>query len=179
MNAPNIPLLNVATLNNWLEQIPISTTIAVMLCYGLLAIAFKLLADWFLRTEIGILIRATGDNEQVVKCIAKNPEWFRLIGMGTANMLVALAGSLLAQNFGFADIGLGSGVIIVGFGSLLVGEAIIRPTRVVSYTLAALVGSVIYQFILAFGLRLGLAPTDLKLATGVMVIGLLAIKRRA
>jgi putative ABC transport system permease protein len=87
---------------------------------------------------------------------------------------VALSGSLVAQSQGFADVGMGIGMIVIGLASIIIGESMVGvrtgKKSVMRLTLAALVGSVIYKFIIAVGLRMGLAPTDLKMATGVMVI---------
>jgi putative ABC transport system permease protein len=173
MGAPNLPLLGRPSATDWLTSRAYSTSTAALVTYLLIATCMKLAVDWFLRSEIGLVVRATGDNDRVVRSVAKNPDGYRLLGMAAANSLVALSGSLLAQNFGFADIGLGVGVIIVGFASLLVGEAIVRPRQIRGYTVAALVGSLVYQLVVSGCLRAGLPATDLKLATGLLVIGLL------
>jgi putative ABC transport system permease protein len=93
-----------------------------------------------------------------------------VLGLGISNAFVALSGSLVAQDQGFSDIGMGIGMIVAGLAAIIIGETLIGKASVQRMTLAAIVGSVIYKFIIAIGLRLGLAPTDLKLATGAMVI---------
>ena len=93
---------------------------------------------------------------------------------------MALSGALVAQDQGFSDVGMGIGMIVAGLASIIIGEALVGKKTVQRLTLAALIGSIIYKFIISLGLRLGLAPTDLKLATGVMVVlalGIPAIKK--
>ncbi|MGD2125889.1 MAG: ABC transporter permease, partial [Desulfobacteraceae bacterium] len=95
--------------------------------------------------------------------------------LGISNAFVALSGALVAQDQGFSDVGMGIGMIVAGLASIIIGEALIGRQTVQRLTLAAIVGSIIYKFIIAVGLRLGLAPTDLKMATGVMVIMALGV----
>ena len=93
---------------------------------------------------------------------------------------MALSGALVDQDQGFSDVGMGIGMIVAGLASIIIGEALVGKKTVQRLTLAALIGSIIYKFIISLGLRLGLAPTDLKLATGVMVVlalGIPAIKK--
>jgi putative ABC transport system permease protein len=82
---------------------------------------------------------------------------------------------MIAQDQGFSDVGMGIGIIVAGLASIIIGEALIRPVTVIRMTFAAVMGSVLYRFIIALGMRLGLAPTDLKMATGFMVVLALAI----
>ena len=93
---------------------------------------------------------------------------------------MALSGALIAQDQGFADAGMGIGMIVAGLASIIIGEALLRPKSVFRLTLAAVLGSVVYRLIIVLGLRMGLAPTDLKLATGLMVVlalGIPSLKR--
>ena len=177
MSGPNIPLLGKETISQVASLIPLPQPFPLLTLYLILSGFILIAVNYFLRTEVGLLIRATGANEQLVRSVAKDPDAFRLLGIGLANLLAAISGSLAAQNFGFADIGLGVGVIVVGFASLLIGEAIVRPRTVRTHLGAALLGSLLYQAIIALALRLGLVPTDLKLVTAVIVIALLAFNR--
>jgi len=120
-------------------------------------------------------LRATGDNEQMIRALGVNTDKATIFGLGLSNTMVALAGALIAQDQGFSDVGMGIGMIVAGLASIIIGEALIKPTTVVRLTLAAVVGSVVYRFIIALGMRLGLAPTDLKMATGLMVVIALAV----
>jgi putative ABC transport system permease protein len=124
----------------------------------------------FFRTQVGFAMRATGDNEQMIRTLGVNTDHMTVLGLGISNAFVAMSGALVAQDQGFADIGMGIGMIVAGLASIIIGETLIGKSSVQRMTLAAIIGSIVYKFIIAVGLRLGLAPTDLKLATGAMVI---------
>lgn len=179
MGKPNLSLLNVQTVLTPFENSSLPGGMAVILALLAVGLCIKVLLDWFLNTELGVVLRATGDNDALVRAAGINSGAVIVLGIALANGLVALSGALVAQSQGFADIGMGIGMIIIGLASLLVGESLFhRPDRVFVLTSCAIVGSVVYQFIINLGLRMGLAPTDLKLATGVMVIAALALRMR-
>jgi len=186
MGRPNMPLLNVPTVTGLIEGDRWLGGFELLVFFAGLAVAIKLLLDWFLVTEWGTVLRAVGDNEQVVKSIGVDTDLVKIVGLGLANSLVALSGSLVAQYQGFADIGMGMGMIVVGIASVLVGESITEALSFIKKhialsrrrTLAAVIGAFVYQLIIASCLRLGLAPTDLKLATGIMVVAVLLLRSR-
>ena len=139
-----------------------------------------MLTDLFLHTQIGFAMRATGDNEQMIRTLGVNTDNMTVLGLGISNGLVALSGALVAQDQGFADVGMGIGMIVAALAAIIIGETLIGTKTIQRMTLAAVVGSIIYKMIISIGLRLGLAPTDLKMATGVMVIlalGIPALKK--
>lgn len=175
MGRANIPLLTVDTLFTPIEKAGGSSLWLMILFFLLVAGLAKTLLDLFFRTSYGLAMRATGDNEQMIRSLGVSADSVTIVGLGLSNAMVALAGSLICQEQGFADIGMGIGMIILGLASIIIGEAALKPKNVFRLTLAAVVGSVIYRAAIALGLRLGLAPTDLKLATGVMVILALGI----
>jgi putative ABC transport system permease protein len=111
----------------------------------------------------------------MIRSLGVNTDKATIFGLGLSNTMVALAGALIAQDQGFSDVGMGIGMIVAGLASIIIGEALIKPTTVVRLTFAAAFGSVVYRFIIALGMRLGLAPTDLKMATGLMVVLALAV----
>ena len=175
MGRANIPLLNQPTLFTPMESLSISRDIPVIIFFLVIALACKFAIDIFLHTEYGLGLRATGDNEEMIRALGVNTDAVTNFGIGVSNAMVALAGALIAQDQGFSDVGMGIGMIVAGLASIIIGEALIKPTTVIRLTLAAAFGSVVYRFIIALGMRMGLAPTDLKLATGVMVVIALAI----
>jgi putative ABC transport system permease protein len=175
MGRANIPILNKTTLFTTMESWDISRDIPVIIFFLVVAALCKILIDVFLHTEYGMALRATGDNEQMIRSLGVNTDTATIFGLGLSNTLVALAGALIAQDQGFSDVGMGIGMIVAGLASIIIGEALFKPNTVVKLTLAAVVGSVVYRFIIALGMRLGLAPTDLKMATGLMVVIALAI----
>jgi putative ABC transport system permease protein len=181
MGRSNIQLLTVDTILTPLENLDINRFIPIIVFFFLVTFLIKFLTDMFFRTQIGFSMRATGDNEQMIRTLGVNTDNMTVLGLGISNAFVALSGALVAQDQGFADIGMGIGMIVAGLAAIIIGESIIGKSSVQRMTLAAVVGSVVYKLIIAVGLRLGLAPTDLKLATGVMVIlalGFPALKKK-
>jgi putative ABC transport system permease protein len=144
--------------------------LSVTLFFGGIVLASKFLADLFLHTQVGLAMRATGDNEQMIRTLGVNTDNMTVLGLGISNALVALSGALVAQHQGFADIGMGIGMIVAGLASIIIGETLLRARSVGMITFAAILGSCIYRLVITIGLWLGLAPTDLKMATGAMVI---------
>jgi putative ABC transport system permease protein len=180
MGRSNIQLLTVDTLLTPLENLDVNRFIPIITFFFLVAVGIKLLTDMFLHTQIGFAMRATGDNEQMIRTLGVNTDNMTVLGLGISNAFVALSGALVAQDQGFSDVGMGIGMIVAGLASIIIGEALFGKKTVKRMTLAAIVGSIIYKFIISLGLRLGLAPTDLKMATGVMVIlalGIPALKK--
>ncbi|MDM8542708.1 ABC transporter permease [Desulfococcaceae bacterium HSG9] len=175
MGRANIQLLDRPTMFTFMENMDISRYIPVIIFFLLVTVAIKALLDIFLHTEYGLALRATGNNEDMIRSLGVNTDNATVFGLGLSNALVALSGALIAQDQGFADVGMGIGMIVAGLASIIIGEAMIKPKTVFRLTLAAVVGSFLYRFIISLGLRLGLAPTDLKMATGFMVILALGI----
>lgn len=128
----------------------------------------------FLKTEIGLALQATGDNEQMIRALGVNTDRMKLLGLALSNGMVSLSGALVAQNQQFADAGMGIGTIIAGLASVIIGEALIGTATLRRTIIAVVCGSVIYRGVLALVLRLGLAPTDFKLLTALIVIVALA-----
>ncbi len=180
MGRANIQLLDRPTMFTFMENMDISRYVPVIIFFLLVTAVIKVLLDLFLHTEYGLALRATGNNEDMIRSLGVNTDNATVFGLGLSNALVALSGALIAQDQGFADVGMGIGMIVAGLASIIIGEAMIKPKTVFRLTLAAVVGSFLYRFIISLGLRLGLAPTDLKMATGFMVIlalGIPALKK--
>jgi putative tryptophan/tyrosine transport system permease protein len=181
MGRSNIALLAVDTLLTPLENLGFNRMIPMILFFLIVTLAIKVSIDLLLHTQLGLAMRATGDNEQMIRTLGVNTDHMTILGLGLSNGLVAFSGALVAQNQGFSDVGMGVGMIVAGLAAIIIGEAVCGIRTVYRMTLAAIVGTIIYKFIIAVGLRLGLAPTDLKLATGVMVIlalGFPALKKK-
>ncbi|MEJ2047231.1 MAG: ABC transporter permease, partial [Dehalococcoidia bacterium] len=151
-------------------SIEVSISVAVVI-----AIIVFLILNWFLRTEIGLALRATGDNEQMVRALGSDTNKNVLLGCAISNGLVALAGAVVAQGQGFAEVGMGIGMIVMWLASVIIGEALVRPRGVARLLLAVIVGAFMYRLFITIALRLGMAPGDLKLITAVLVVIVLAI----
>jgi len=180
MGRSNIQLLTVSTLLTPLENLDVNRFIPIIAFFFVVTLCVKFLTDMFLHTQLGFAMRATGDNEQMIRTLGVNTDNMTVLGLGISNAFVALSGALVAQDQGFSDVGMGIGMIVAGLASIIIGEALFGKKTVQRMTLAAVVGSIIYKFIISLGLRMGLAPTDLKMATGVMVIlalGIPALKK--
>jgi putative tryptophan/tyrosine transport system permease protein len=147
----------------------------LILALAALTIIVKYILDWFLHTEFGLCLLATGDNEQMIRAMGTNTNSTRIVGLGIANGLVALSGALVAQQQGFADVGMGIGTIVAGLAGVIMGE-VIFGVRSISWVLFSVIGgSIVYRLLIAVSLRLGIAPTDLKLLTAALVVVALSI----
>ncbi len=177
MGRSNIPLLRETSIFDnvagWLGMRP-SVVLSIIFC-GTLIVLTLLLLNWFLRTEIGLALRATGDNEQMVRGLGTSTDMTTILGVSISNGFVALAGALIAQNQGFADVGMGIGMIVMGLASVIIGEGLFRPRGVSSVLLAVVGGTFAYRLFLGIALRAGLPPSNLKLITAGLVIIALAV----
>lgn len=192
-NSANTPLLGMETIFTAIEKLPLFQAMGSSVQLGLFTISTKsiigilvglvvstlviALMYWFFGTETGCAIRATGNNEYMVRALGGNTDWMKMIGLFLSNGLVSLSGALVAQNQGYGDAGMGTGTIVIGLASVIIGEVIfVRKAHSFGYYLAAVVaGSVIYRVIIAIVLQLGLSSTDLKLLTAIIVAFALAI----
>lgn len=148
---------------------------------AVLALAAAVLLVLFLKTRLGLSIRATGDNPDMVRASSINTGFTVTVGLCAANALTALSGAVLAQYQKTADINLGSGMVIIGLASLIIGETVIPRGRLLGKMLGAVAGSVVYRFIIALALRLDLPSECLKLISAVIValaIGIPAVRRK-
>ena len=177
MGRPNIPLLRSITIFDSVASWFGTERSTILVIITLAAIAFLVLMvlNWFLRTELGLALRATGDNEQMVRGLGVDTDKNILLGCAISNGLVALSGALVAQYQQFCDVNMGIGMIVMGLAAVIIGEALIHPRGVASMLLAALVGTFLYRLFITIAFRLGLAPGNLKLITALLVIVALAI----
>ncbi|NLM72570.1 MAG: ABC transporter permease [Clostridiaceae bacterium] len=124
---------------------------------------------WFFGTEIGCAIRATGRNPQMVRAQGVNTNTTKILGLIISNGLVALSGALIAQNQTFADLQMGTGSIVIGLASVIIGEVLFGKKNFMSRLISLVLGSVIYRIIIALVLELGMPANDLKLFTAITV----------
>lgn len=179
MGRANVSLLNEDTVfkklllfweNSGIENI-IPSSWAIILVMGLVTLFIKILVDIFLKTEIGLAIRATGDNKRMIRSLSANTDWLIILGLGLSNALVALSGAFIAQQVGFSDIGLGVGMIVIGLASVIIGEALFGTKTIVRTTFAVIGGAIIYRIVVALALRVEFLETgDMKLITAIIVI---------
>lgn len=148
--------------------------LGILLFLAVFVVILKSLLDLFFHTDLGLTMGALGANEQMIVSQGVNPQIVRGIGICFGDGLAALAGALAAMYNGFADVGSGTGVIVSGLASLMLGEFILRSNKIGLQTLRVLIGSVIYRAIMFIGRKYGhfinLTPNDLKLITGLLII---------
>ncbi|MDX8290917.1 ABC transporter permease [Metabacillus indicus] len=154
----------------------IPKTWSVLAAMCAIIVLIKLSLDYFLKTEIGIAIRAVGDNEKMISSFSANTDLLKIIGLGISNALVAFSGAFIAQFSGFSDIGMGIGMIIIGLASVIIGEALVGTKTIIRATLAVIIGAILYRIIIALALRADFLETgDMKMITAAIVIAALVV----
>ena len=174
MGRPNLPLLGEDTVLTPFYALPLDIELVPVLLFAVVMVMVTGLLWWFLNSEIGLAMRATGANPGMARAQGVATGWMIVLGIAVANGLVALAGGLFAQSRGSADVTLGSGVLVIGLASLIGGEAILSPKNVFLALLACMVGSIVFRLIIALALNgdsLGLQPGDINLITTVLMLG--------
>ena len=152
MGGPNIALIGARSVFDPVISLGIPAHLASLVVFAVFAVAVVILVIWFLRTEFGQAMLATGDNPQMITSLGVNTHFIIIAGVGLSNGLVALSGALIAQNQGAADVGMGIGTIIAGLASVIVGETLFGTASVARSIIAALLGSVVYRLAIAFAL---------------------------
>lgn len=171
MGRSNTPLLRSETLfKNLQEMTGISSTWVSLIIGIIISIVIIAVLYWFFGTEIGSSIRATGNNEQMVRSLGVNTDWTKILALMLSNGLIALSGALVTQQQGYADIKMGIGAIVIGLASIVIGEVLFGQKGNFAFRLTSIiVGSIIYRMIVAIVLQLGLSTDDLKLFTAILV----------
>lgn len=177
MGKANLPLLRTDTLLSGLRDRGLLGTWTSVAVFATVAIAFMLALDWFLNTDLGLALQATGDNQRMIRAQGVSTDFTTILGLSLSNALVGLAGALVAQYQGFADIGMGIGLIVAGLASVIIGQALITSRRFLFATLAVVVGSVVYRLVIQLALAVGLNPNDMKLISAVLVVAALLLPR--
>ncbi|EOS7772096.1 ABC transporter permease [Enterococcus hirae] len=170
MGAPNLSLLGQKNVFTWAESLGVSKENAVLIAGLLVALIVVTLLVLFLRTETGLAIRATGDNLAMSEANGINTDTMKIIGYMISNGCIALSGSLLAQNNGFADLNSGIGTIVIGLASIIIAEVLFRNQPLLLRLLTIILGAVIYRFILALVFELNVQPSDSKLASALVLV---------
>lgn len=170
MGKANISLLRMRTIFTDFTAIPFMEKYGILILAFLTVLSIGVLIYLFLETEFGLALRATGDNELMISSLGVNTDVMKITGLALSNGLIAIAGSFVAQNQLFSDISMGIGMMVIGLASVIIGEVLIGTSSIARTVLAVLFGGVIYRFIIAIVLQLGLEATDLKLVTALIVI---------
>jgi putative ABC transport system permease protein len=173
----NLPLLREETLFTPLRDSALLGTAVAVGIFTVGALALKLVLDWFLHTDTGLAMQATGDNEEMIRSFGVSTDFMKVLGLALSNGLVAVCGALIAQYQGFADVGMGIGLIVAGLASVIIGQAIVGQRVILVATLAVVVGSVLYRVVIQVALGAGLNPNDMKLISAVLVVLALVLPR--
>lgn len=169
MGKSNVPLLRVETVFSPLQRMGLTTSMASLIVGGIFVAAVATVLYWFFGTELGSAIRATGNNQNMARAQGINTSNMIILGLVLSNGLVALSGALIAQYQSFADVQMGTGSIVIGLASLIIGE-VLFGTKTFKRTLASVsLGAVVYRIIIALVLKAGMDANDLKLFTAITV----------
>jgi putative ABC transport system permease protein len=178
MGQPNIPLLGIDTIVTKITALlPGGDQTVAVLLFGFLVAAVLVGAMyWFFGTEIGCAVRATGNNEYMVRAFGVNTATTTVLALMLSNGLASLSGAMVSQSQGYADVQMGVGTIVIGLASVIIGEVLLRKRTNFAFKLIAVViGSIVYRVIIALVLWLGLRSEDLKLLTAVVVAVALSV----
>lgn len=175
----NIPLINTSSIFTLINIAvdPNHNTFWILLFF---VVAVTLLIGYLLKTDFGIAMRATGNSESMIRSLGVNTDRMKIIGLALANALTATSGFLMTQFQGFADINMGIGIVIVGLGSVIIAETLINWFKITSVWLSLILvlsGAIIFQFVLAITLSIGVDANLLKLVTAVFVLLIVSLPR--
>lgn len=151
------------------------STLQVAIIALIIALAVKYALDEYLKTKSGYLLRAAGDNHTLVTSLAKDQGTVKIIGLALANGIVALSGSVMCQQQRFFDISMGTGTMVIGLASVIIGINLLKNIRFVRPTSAVIIGAIVYKGCVAFAISRGLAATDMKLVTSVLFLVILVV----
>lgn len=168
MGSANVSLLRADTFFSGLKA-EMATWIGPVILL-VVAVAALALIIWFLHTDLGLAMRGTGDSPEMIRSFGVSTDAQKILGLALSNGLVAIAGSMIAQYQGFADVGMGIGMIVAGLASVIIGQALIGRLTILRAASAVVVGSVLYRVVIQIALSAGLNPNDMKLISAVLVV---------
>lgn len=166
---PNVPLLGTKTVFTGAASLMGEETAKVVISL-LFVVCVSILVIWFFKTQVGLTIRATGDNEDMVRSSSINSDITKMIGLGIANAIVSISGAVICQMQMFADANMGIGMVVIGLASIIIGEVLFGKSSIQRSVAAVVCGSIVYRIIIALVLEFGLPQSDLKLISSVIVI---------
>lgn len=175
----NLPIYNMTTIfdNHLVSAIfkgafaPFAGVIIIFI----ITMIMKLLLDWYMSTKSGYLLRAVGDNETIVTSMGIDKGTIKIMGLAIANGLVTLSGSLFAQQQRYFDMSMGTGTMVIGLASVIIGMSLLKQVSFMKITTSVVIGSIIYKACVAFAIHMGLSSTDLKMITAVLFLIILVI----
>ncbi len=178
----NLPIFSKETIfeNTFLDAAVPEALDPYLVCIILFVIVLlcKILLDLFLKTRAGYLLRAVGDNEVLVTSLAKDKGMVKILGLALANGFVALAGCVYCQQKGFFEVSTGTGTMVIGLASVIIGTKLLKRFHGVKATTAVIFGSIVYKACVSLAIALGMVASDLKLITAVLFLIILVASNR-
>lgn len=168
MGKANLPLLQQDTIFT-IWNLGMDKTMTTLAIGAVIVLVVALLNYWFFGTELGTAVRATGFNPHMIRANGINTDNMIVLGLLLSNGLVAISGALVAQNNGFADVGMGVGTIVIGLASVIIGEVLFGTRSFKNCLISVILGSIVYRAVIAIVLQMGMPPNDLKLFTAILV----------
>ncbi|MTI85436.1 MAG: ABC transporter permease [Firmicutes bacterium] len=172
MGRPNTPLLaydNVfGQVLRWFGQA--ESHVSIILTLAVIVLAARVLMGWFLSTDLGLAVRATGSNERMIRALGVSTDTTKILALIISNFLVGLSGALACQAQGFADVGMGMGVLVAAIASVIIGQTLFGKSKLSIVLTGVILGSIVYRAVLAMALRVGLPAEDFKMITAVLVL---------
>ncbi|WP_432627705.1 ABC transporter permease [Brotaphodocola sp.] len=178
----NVPIFSQETIfeNAWLESVvpeALDPYLVALILFVIVAVC-KILLDLYLNTRSGFLLRAAGDNDVLVTSLAKDKGMVKILGLAIANGFAALAGCVYCQQKGFFEISTGTGTMVIGLASVIIGMKLLKRFHSVKATTAVITGSVVYKACVSIAIAMGMAASDLKLITAVLFLVILVVSNR-
>ena len=171
----NISILRMDNIYTFFGNFGLDKNMSILMCGLIFVAAIIVFLYWFFGTEIGAAIRATGSNKQMIRAQGVNTDVTTIICLMLGNGLIGIAGALIGQSQSFADAGMGTGTIVIGLASIIIGEVLFGTRNFMNWLLAIVGGSIAYRFVVAIVLQLGFNQNDMKLLTAIMVALALAM----
>ena len=183
-NRANLSLLKAHTLFDSIREIAkpfMSGDIAILLFLIAAVAVILVIVDIFFHTDFGVTLGALGSNPQMITSQAMNPEVLKLVGICVSNGLVGISGAFACMYQGFADVNSGTGTVVAGLASLMIGEFLVKSNRIEVLTFRVMLGSILYRAIMyagrTYGYVIHLTANDLKLITGVLIVACLIVSK--
>jgi putative ABC transport system permease protein len=171
----NISILRMDNIYTFFGNFGLDKNMSILVCGLIFVAAIIVFLYWFFGTEIGAAIRATGSNKQMIRAQGVNTDVTTIICLMLGNGLIGIAGALIGQSQSFADAGMGTGTIVIGLASIIIGEVLFGTRNFMNWLLAIVGGSIAYRSVVAIVLQLGFNQNDMKLLTAIMVALALAM----
>ena len=175
MGGANEPLLRTETVMTPLRSQGLLATWSSVGIFSVLALVATAVLVWFLHTNMGLGMQATGENEGMARSFGVNTDGQKVFGLALSNGLVGMAGAVIAQYQGYADISMGVGIIVAGLASVIIGQALLGTRTILVAAVAVVIGSVLYRLAIQVAMNLGLDPNDMKLMSAILVIAALVL----